>query len=70
MSQSYSTPFMSIKDGYANKKVTFDTLDNLEEKIEGLPTMMSKLQLKMIVKINSVSLKYIRVEEEVRQKCF
>ena len=31
--QSSSTPFMSIKDSY-NEKVTFNTQDNLEEKIE------------------------------------
>ena len=35
--------FMSIKDGYASKKVTFETQGNLEEKIERLITMMSKL---------------------------
>ena len=40
--QSSSTPFMSIKDSY-NKKVTFDTQDGLEEKIDWLTVMMSKL---------------------------
>ena len=29
--QSLSTPFMSIRDSYVNKRVTFDTKDVLEE---------------------------------------
>ena len=41
--QSSSTPFMSIKDSYNNKKVTFDTQDGLEDKIDRLTVMMSKL---------------------------
>ena len=40
--QSSSIPFMSIKDSY-NKKVTFDTWDQLEEKIDKLTDMMGKL---------------------------
>ena len=34
---------MDIKDGFVNKKVTIDTQDHLEEKIEGHMSMMSKL---------------------------
>ena len=41
--QSSSTPFMSIKDSYNNKKVTFDMQDRLEDKIDRLTVMMSKL---------------------------
>ena len=41
--QSSSTPFMNIKDGYISKKVTFDTHDCLDEKIDRLLSMMSKL---------------------------
>ena len=41
--QSTSTPFMSIKDNYVNKRVTFDTKDGLQEKIGRLTTMMSVL---------------------------
>ena len=41
--QSSSTPFMSITDGYVSKKVTFDTQDNSEEKIDRLTTMKTKL---------------------------
>ena len=41
--QSSSTPFMNIKDGYISKKVTFYTQDGLEEKIDRLTSMISKL---------------------------
>ena len=34
---------MSIKDSYVDKRVTFGTQDGLEEKIDRLMTMMSKL---------------------------
>ena len=34
---------MSMKEGYTSKKVTFDTQDDLEEKIDRLITIMSKL---------------------------
>ena len=43
--QSSSTPFMSIKDSH-NKKVTFDTQDELEDKIDRLTVMMSQLATK------------------------
>ena len=33
---------MSIKDNY-NKRVTFDTQDGLEDKIDKLPVMMGKI---------------------------
>ena len=41
--QSSSTPFMNIKDRYNNKKVTFNTQDRLENKIDRLTVLMSKL---------------------------
>ena len=37
---------MSIKDSYNNKEVTFDTQDGLEDKIDRLTVMMSKLAAK------------------------
>ena len=43
--QSSSTPFMSIKDS-CYKKVTFDTQDSLEEKIDRPLVMMSNLTAK------------------------
>ena len=44
--QTSSTPFMTIKDGYVSKKVTFDSQGGLEEKIDILTSMMSKLTTK------------------------
>ena len=42
--QSSSTPFMNIKDGYNGKKVvTSDMQDRLDDKIDKLTSMMSKL---------------------------
>ena len=41
--QSSSTSFMNIKDRCISKKVTFDTQDSLDEKINRLTSMMSKL---------------------------
>ena len=38
-----STPFMSIKDGYISKKVTFNLQDSLDDKIDRHTSMMSKL---------------------------
>ena len=35
---------MSMKDSYNNKRVTFDTQDGLEEKIDRLTVMMSRLR--------------------------
>ena len=40
--QSSSTPFMSIKDSH-NKKITFNTWDELKDKIYGLTVMIGKL---------------------------
>ena len=34
---------MNIKDGYVSKKVTFDTQDGLEDKVERLTSMRNKL---------------------------
>ena len=39
--QSSSTPSMNIKDGYISKKVTFNTQDNLDEKIDRLMSIDS-----------------------------
>ena len=44
--QSSSTPFMNIKDWYISKKVTFDTQDSLDGKIDRLTSMMRKLTAK------------------------
>ena len=41
--QSSSTPFMNIKDGYNSKKVTFNMQDSLDDKVDRLTSMMSRL---------------------------
>ena len=41
--QSSSTPFINIKDGNLSKKDTFNTQDSLDDKIDRLTSMMSKL---------------------------
>ena len=43
--QSSSTPFMNIQDGYnSSKKVfTFDTQDRLDNKLDKITSMMSKM---------------------------
>ena len=40
---SSSTPFMSKKDNYNNNRVTYDMHDGLEEKLDRLTGMISKL---------------------------
>ena len=40
--QTSSTPFMNIRDGF-NKRVTFDTTDGMEQKIDKLMVMMGNL---------------------------
>ena len=41
--QSSLTPFMNIKDGHISKKVTFDTQDGLDDNIDRITSMISKL---------------------------
>ena len=40
--QTSSTPFMNIKEGFG-KKVTFNTMNGIEQKIDKLMVMMGKL---------------------------
>ena len=42
--QTSSTQFMNIKEGFG-KKVTFDTMDGIEQKIDKLMAMMGTLVL-------------------------
>ena len=42
--QSSSAPFMNVRDGYNSKKVViFDMQDRLDDKIDKLTSIMSKL---------------------------
>ena len=40
--QTHSTPFMGVRDRL-NKRVTFNAMDNLEQKIDRLTVMTGKL---------------------------
>ena len=42
--QSSLTSFMNKKDGSNSKKITFDMQDRLDDKIDKLTSMMSKLK--------------------------
>ena len=68
--QSSSVPFMNIKDGYISKKVTFNTQDSLEEKIDKFMSMMSKLTPQDDDKIRNLILKYIKAKGEDTQDIF
>ena len=65
--QSSTTPFMSITDIYNNKKVTFDMQNGLEDKIERLTVMMSKLAANGDG-ANSSNLRHINKKGEVKQE--
>ena len=41
--QSSLTPLMSMNDGYSSKKVTYNMQDSLDDKMDKLTSMMSKL---------------------------
>ena len=43
--QSSSTPFMGVRNSY-NKRVTFNTQDRLEDKIDKLTAMIGKLAVR------------------------
>ena len=59
---------MSIKENYTMKRVTFGMQDGLEEKIDRLTVMMSKLMAKDDGQINSSSLRCFKAKEEDKQE--
>ena len=61
--QSLSTPFMSIKHSYNNKKVTFNTQDGLEDKIDRLIIMMDKLVTRNDGINKQLNLRYTKAKE-------
>ena len=63
------TPFMSVKDSY-NKKVTFDTLDRLEDKIDKLTAMMGKLVARYDEVSRSFNHRSIKAKEEDEVESF
>ena len=62
--QTSSTPFMNTWKGYnSNKKtISFDTQNSLDDKIDKLTSMMSKLSTQDSNKTDHLSIKYIKVK--------
>ena len=63
--QTSTNPFMSIREG-ANRKVSFDTRDQLGDKIGKLMAMLGRLGAKDSNEKDHLSTKYIKVEEEYK----
>ena len=68
--QLSSTPFMSIKDNYNDKRITFDMQDGLEEKIDRLTAVMSKLTANDGRTDKQFNPRYFTAKEEDRQEIF
>ena len=64
--QASLTPFMNIRDGYDSKKVvTFDMQDRLDDKIDKLTSMMSKLTAQSSNQNKPFKLKIYQVKRAV-----
>ena len=60
---------MNIRDGNNSKKtVTFDMQDRLDDKINKLTSMMSKLTAQVASRINSLNPKFIRAKGQEKQE--
>ena len=65
--QTSLTPFMNIKEGYS-KRVAFDMMDSLEQKIDKITVMMGKLVTEMKDRIHSFNHEFNSpIEVEDRQ---
>ena len=63
--QTSTSPFMSVRDR-TDRRVSFNTKDELGDKIDKLPAVMSKTTAKKIaMKESPLSHKYTRVEDKV-----
>ena len=63
--QTLSTPFMSIRDGH-NRKVLFDTKEELGDKIDKLVVMIGKSAQEIVGQVDSSNHKFIKAEVEVK----
>ena len=63
--QSSASPFMNIRDG-TERKVSFNTRDELGDKIDKLTVVMSRLVAKDNHEKRTFKPKYIRVEGQNR----
>ena len=61
--QTSTSPFMSIREG-TNRKVSFDTRDELEDKIDKLTVMLGGLAALTTMTRDHLSHKYMKEEEE------
>ena len=60
---------MNISDGYHIKKVVaFDMQDRLDDKVDKLTSMISKLTAKGNIRINSLNPRYIKAKGEDKQE--
>ena len=60
---------MNIRDGYnSNKVIMFDTQDRLDNKIDKLTSMMSKLTAQGSNKINHLNPKFIKAKGEDKEE--
>ena len=67
--QSSFTTFMNIRDGYNSKKVvTFDTQDRLDDKIDKLMSMMSKMTAQGNNQNKQLNPRYIKEKGENKQE--
>ena len=64
--QLSSTPFMSIRDGHHHRKVSFDTREELGDKIDTLVVMIGNWQQEIVEQTDNSNHKSIRVEVEVK----
>ena len=67
--QSSLTPFLNIRDGYNSKKVIiFDTQDRLDDKIDKLTSMMSKLTAQSNTQNKQFKPKCLQAKGEEKQE--
>ena len=58
-----TSPFMSVRDG-TDRRVSFNTREELGDKIDKLTMIMSKLAAKLAMKEGPLSHKYTKVEDK------
>ena len=62
--QTSASPFMNIREG-TGKRVSFNTKDELGDKIDKLTVVMSKLAVKTVTKGDPLSHRYIKVGDKI-----
>ena len=62
--QTSTSPFMNIRDG-TDKRVSFNTRDELGGKIDKLTVMMSKLAAKTAMRENLLNPRFTKAEDKI-----